>query len=214
MTWQKVCVDVGIGYTVGSVALTYYSELLVEVNDIVVVETRNGPVRGRVIAIIDTVHVDPFDKDNGYHAKKHVLENATKKIYKETMIMLGSKTVEVRHIGSNRTGVFYTDIDLKEGDTVVYESDNSNASGTSLHVGIVTNADPDVMTAKYHIVDVVDMSAHKARKERIKKASKIRAQLDAKRKQYQDLELLKLIAASDPETKTLLDEYTSLVSNK
>lgn len=122
--------------------------------------------------------------------------------------MFGAKTVEVKHVSSARIGVYYTDLDLQVGQTVVYETDNG------MHVGVVTNADPDDTSAQYWVVDIVDMTEHEARIERTKQAKKLKAKLDAKRRQFQDIEVLRLIAANDPETAKMLDEYTKLISGK
>lgn len=206
MTWQKIYVSIS------TATLCYYSELPVEIGDKVVVETRYGPVIGEVTTVIETIHENPFNKSSKYSAKKHVLENATKKVYKEEPIMFGCKTVEVKHISSNRKNVFYTDLNLKVGDHVVYESDHEN--GKSMHVGIVTDVDPDVVTAKNFIVDAIDLTAYNDRMERMKKASKIRLQLEAKKKQYEDMEILRLIAQHDEDAKQMLAEYSALMGVK
>lgn len=197
------------------VVLGYYTDMLVEVDDKVIIETKHGPVCGRVASIANTIDEDPFNSPN-YKAKCHVLENVTKKIYnKETIIMANTKTVEVRHISSNRKGIYYTDMELPEGALVVYERpDNNSERETTMSVGIVVNTDPDAVTATYWVVDVVNTMAHEERKERIKKATKVKAKLDAKKKQFQDIELLRLIAQSDPETAALLDEYNGLLGGK
>jgi hypothetical protein len=144
-----------------------------------------------------------FGKDSG-----QILEVKHHTILKEENIMFGAKTVEVKHVSSARTGIYYTDLDLQVGQTVVYESDNG------MHVGVVTNIDPDAISAQTWIVDLVDMTEHEARIERTKQAKKLKAKLDAKRKQFQDIELLRLIAANDPETAAILSEYTKLIGGK
>jgi len=154
--------------------------------------------------IIDIIKRDVrFAKDSA-----QILEVKQHKILKEEDIMFGAKTVEVKHVSSARSGIFYTDLDLQVGQTVVYESENG------MHVGVVTNADPDAVSAQTWIVDIVDMTAHEQRIERTKQAKKLKAKLDAKRKQFQDIELLRLIAANDPETAALLSEYTKLIGGK
>ena len=210
---------------------TYYSRVPVEVGNRVVVTTRFGTTAGTVS------WVDDDYRDYPSTAKCHVLENASKKLYdKGIQIMYGTKTVEVRHIGSNRKGIFYTDLDLHNGQTVVYEDTASMNRGDSLkskrysvqdedaidyalateiappsmHVGIVTNSDPDCITAQNWIVSVVDTTEHEHRLVRARQAAKLMAKLEQKKTQFQDIELLRLIAASDPETKKMLDEYTVL----
>ena len=127
------------------------------------------------------------------------------------VIMFGAKTVEVKHISSDRRLVCYTDMDLKVGDTVVYDSGDK----TYLHVGTVVNTDPDAYTAATTwIVDTVDLESHNERIRKAKAAQKLLTKLNAKKKQFQDIELLRLIAATDPETKEMLEEYTKLIGGK
>jgi hypothetical protein len=186
----------------------YFTEVPVSVGDKVVVSTKHGITIGHVTSIVEEVSKDPWEEGR---AKQRVLENATQKLYyKESVIMFGAKTVEVKHVSSNRTGIFYTDLTLSKGDTVVYDS--GDPSG--LHVGIVVDTDPDVVTAMTWIVDTVDMTSHQNRLAKVKEAAKLKARLDSKREQFQDIELLRLIAASDPETKEMLDAYTKLISGK
>jgi hypothetical protein len=212
-----------------NIGLHYYTDLPVEPGDTIVVETKNGYLKCAVGTIIRTLDFDPFkENEAGVHAKCHVLENSTKKLYyKESIVMFGSKVVEVKHIGSNRTGLFYTDLELSKGDLVVYEAASNymadkdamspskyrdSNSFVYMHVGEVIDTEPNAATAKFYIVDKIDMQEYAARKVRIAKAQKIHLQLEAKKKQFQDIQLLELIAASDPETKTMLDEYKILIS--
>lgn len=199
------------------VVLGYYTDIPVEVDDKVVIETKYGLVYGRVASIAGTIDEDPFNSPN-YKAKCHVLENVTKKIFdKETIIMAGTKTVEVKHISSNRKNILYTDLGLQVGTVVVYErrgGTENNQQADTMSVGIVTNVDPDAVTATHWVVDIIDMTNHEERKERLRRAAKVKAKLDAKKKQFQDIELLRLIAQSDPETAGLLEEYNQLLVGK
>ena len=189
----------------------YFTPMPVEPGDKLVVETSKGLMLVKVCAILEHVHIDPFAKNNKYRATKHVLENVTKKIYKEEPIMFGCKVVEVKHVSSNRKCLCYTDLSVDLGAYVVYEDSNEEPH---MHVGVVTNVNTDAVTAKSWIVDTVDTSAYVERKVRAKEAEKIRVQLDEKKRQFQDIELLRLIAANDPETKALLDTYLELTSTK
>jgi hypothetical protein len=214
--------------------LNYYTDMPVDVGDTIVVEAQGKALRCKVEAIINKVDFDPFDpsshKEHGVQARCHVLENTTKKIYyKESIIMFGYKVVEVKHVGSNRTGLFYTDLDLKKGDIVVYEAPanymeehdelgnpntfhRNKSSYIGMHVGEIIDDNPDSVTAKCYVVDKVDTAAHEARKQRMVEANKLRAQLNEKKKQLEDIKLLELIAQSDPETKSMLDQYKALLS--
>ena len=132
------------------------------------------------------------------------------------------KTVEVKHISLGMVGIFYTDMNLQVGDVVVYERtqiDKSTAIEISdkdmdnqWSVGIVTNAYPDCVTAQTWVIDVVDTSRHEQRKAAAKELKKIKAKLDQKKKQFQDMELLRLIAQSDPETAQLLEIYNNVLN--
>lgn len=119
------------------------------------------------------------------------------------------KTVEVQHISSDRVGVFYTDLDLKVGDVVVYE----RGAGQQWSVGKVINIDPDCLTADRWIIDLVDTAQAEQRKATEKQLKKLKAKLDYKKSQYQDIELLRLIANNDPETAELLEQYSKLLGN-
>lgn len=204
MVWYKIFVDIKDIYR----PLMYYSVLPVDVGDTVVAETKHGLKIGTVSEIVEEIDFNPFEpNERGYKAKKHVVENTTKKIYKEEPIMFGCTTVEVTHEKSDLKGIYYTDIALEVGDKVVYEDEYGR-----MHVGTVSDMDLAVVTARSYIVCKVDMEHHIERKKRIEEAKKLKAKLDAKKKQFQDLELLKLIAASDPETKDMLDQYIGLIN--
>ena len=161
----------------------------------------------QVVDINEPIDYNPFERGK---AKCHVVENSTRKIYqtnKEDLIIFANqKTVEVKHISSGRVGIFYTDMNLQVGDVVVYERtqiDKNTAREISdkdidnqWSVGVVTNADPDCVTAQTWVIDVVDTS-------RAKELKKIKAK---------DMELLRLIAQSDPETAQLLETYNNVLN--
>lgn len=204
-----------------SVSLHYFSAIDVDVGDVVVAETSYGTIKGVVEAIDKVIEENPFSsKQSRYKASKRILENATKHIYeRKDATMLGMKTVEVQHMNSSRIGVFYTCVPVRKGDIVLYEGhpfgkdqDNLAPFNMSLHVGVVVNDEPEVITADRLVIAKVDMAAYHRTKQNMKKAKVLRAKLDAKKKQFQDIELLRLIAANDPDTKQMLDEYLALTN--
>lgn len=197
MGWNLVMLKTK--YSSGTFPVKAYADDSVCVGDTAKMLALNGTTNDCTVTKIIARDVK-FTKQ---HAQ--VLDVKQRKILKEEDIMFGAKTVEVKHVSSARTGIYYTDLDLKVGQTVVYESDNG------MHVGVVTDTDPDNITAQTWIVDVVDLTEHEARIARVKEAKKLKQKLDAKRKQFQDIELLRLIAASDPETAEILEQYTKLV---
>lgn len=153
-----------------------YTDITCSIDDRLVIETKGGLVMAQVVDISEPIDYNPFERGN---AKCHVVENSTRKIYqtnKEDLIMFANqKTVEVKHISSGRVGIFYTDMNLRVGDVVVYE-----------------RTQIDKNTAK--------------------ELKKIKAKLDQKKKQFQDMELLRLIAQSDPETAQLLETYNNVLN--
>lgn len=187
--------------------ITVYTDMQCESDDKVVVETKRGLVKANVVYVDEPIDYDPFESGQ---AKCHIVENISKKITKENIIMFANqKTVEVQHISSDRVGVFYTDLDLKVGDVVVYE----RGAGQQWSVGKVINIDPDCLTADRWIIDLVDTAQAEQRKATEKQLKKLKAKLDYKKSQYQDIELLRLIANNDPETAELLEQYSKLLGN-
>lgn len=204
MGWNKVMAK--INYKSGVFPAQAYADDSVCVGDKARIYVLSGYETDCVIVDIIKRNVT-FD-----HKCARVLDKVDKPnnntILKEEMIMFGAKTVEVKHVGSARTMVLATELELEVGQMVVYESDNG------MHVGVVINTEPDTITASYWVIDIVDMTAHEARKAKAKQAAILKKKLDAKKKQFQDFELLRLIAASDPETATMLEEYTNLIGGK
>ena len=201
---------------VGHTTLLYYSDAELTKNDRVILETRSGTVVGRVSSFGQTIRGNPFDGSTRYQAKKHILENITQqKVYEgEYIQMAGTKMIEVSHLNSNRKYTLRTDLDVSLGDLVVFEC-GMNPGGNQEHgmmsVGVVSNAEIIGQSATMWVVDIVDLKEHYVRKENTKKAEALKARLNEKKKQFQDIELLNLIASRDPETKELLDQYLELI---
>lgn len=195
----------------------YYTEMPVDVGDVIVGETKNGLAVAKVVALLGKIDYDPFKTHRMYssntsktaHATRQVVENTTKKIYrKENENIMMYNTVSVKHFNSSRVTVLYDLVgDLKKDDVVVYESEHSV---DALHVGKVVDAEPEQLTATHHVVAKIDLGLIEEVKERARKAKRVKAKLDAKVKQFKDVELLKLIAGSDAETASLLEEYSAL----
>ena len=188
-----------------NVYITVYTDMDCTEKDKVVVETKKGLVKAKVVSLDEPIDYDPFESGR---AKCHIVENISKKITKENIIMFANqKTVEVQHISSDRVGVFYTDLNLKVGDIVVYE----RGAGQQWSVGKVVNIDPDCLTADRWVIDLVDTAQAELRKATEKELKKLKAKLEYKKSQFQDIELLRLIANNDPETAVLLEQYSSIV---
>lgn len=200
----------------------FFSGLPVDLHDEIVVETYRGLMKGKVSEILDTVYDDPFNPDNHDHnATCHVVQNITKniKIEREPVIMYGTKIIEVRHRASNRTNFIYTDTDLPVGTTVVYESPYASRNDSQpvpdgkldMHVGVVVDNATSVAEAVGWVVQVVNLSQHEERKKRIKAAAALRKQLDKAKNDYQDMQILELIAGNNPQIRKMLNQYKELL---
>lgn len=186
-----------------------YTDLECEVGDLVVAETRHGLVKAKICEIDGPINYNPFKRGN---AVCRIIENSTKQTYLEEGIEMNQNVVEVRHISSNRVGIYYTDLALEKGDLVVYDRTGmEQGAKRAWSVGEVIDVDPDCRAAANWIIDKVDTASHEARLARIRELASIRAQLDKKKRQFEDLELLQLIAKSDQETAELLERYSALM---
>ena len=195
----------------------YYSNLPVRIGDKVCVESVNGILVGHVTDYDPEIDYDPFKTGK---AHKRVLRIMNEK-EEETTAMLGFKTVSVKHINSDRKGIFYTHLDLRVGQTVVYDGNIPTATNSdkiarktdesAFHVGIVVDINPAATYAECWVVDVVDTAAYNYQLGKAMAATKLFNKLNAKVKQFKDLDLLRYIAERDPDTKAMLDEYLDLV---
>lgn len=185
-----------------------------EVKDCVVVRVPSGYETTAIITDVLNRSVNS--------AKLHrcfVISKKDEEVKHMEQIVKGKIIVKIKHDCSNRTVYCYTDIPYPMCETVVYESDNG------LHVGEITDgcsvdniAEWDNFSLKagcvqYWVVDRVDMSGYNNRAQMVKDLTRVRNQLEVKRQQYQELELLNLIAKNDPETAALLDTYKSLLNS-
>ena len=164
--------------------------------------------------------IDILEEDVEYTNSYGVVICNTKKEEEETMqtiIMPGTHVVMIKNHCSERASYCFTEINFalitKEEMTVVYESDNGWHVGTVEQYFDDPNDCPSVNSVKYWVVNGVFTQPYRDRLSREKEVQKLQAKLQAKKKQYQDFELLRLIAANDPETAELLQQYAMLTSS-
>lgn len=103
--------------------------------------------------------------------------------------------------GTPKIYSFRTDLDLSVGDTVVCDTANG------LTIGTVSDLEGNEPKATKWIVQRVDLDAHKKRLEKEKALNAIKKKMDERRKQLQDIQIYQLLAQTDPEMKTLLEQY-------
>lgn len=122
-----------------------------------------------------------------------------------------SKDIAVVRFINAYTGTSYSflnDIaDLEVGDLVVV--DTSNGYGLAK----VESFKATDIKAKKWIVQQVDVAAHKARLEKQTQIKSIRAKLEQRRKQIQDVQVYALLAQNDPEMAEMLSTLIALEGN-
>lgn len=101
---------------------------------------------------------------------------------------------------------FATFIEVKVGDLVVVDTINGFTIGT---VTNLTGALPDNKVLK-EVVDVIDVSAFNVRKEKAEKMAKLKAKMDKRVKELQDIAVYEMLAEKDPELATMLTELKEL----
>jgi hypothetical protein len=123
--------------------------------------------------------------------------------------MLRTATVNFLY-GNTRDGYdFITDIqELTVGDVVVVES--------SLGLGLATVVavcDEVTAKAKKWIVCKVDMEAHNKRMAKTEELKQLKAKMEARRKQLQDIQVYAILADNDSKMAELLKEYRAAVQS-
>lgn len=205
-------VQATIQYKSGPYRANVYADSVYKPGDVADVRVRSG--------YITTCRIIDILEEDVKHTKSYgvVLYN-TKKEEEETMqtiIMPGTHVVMIKHNCSERVIYCFTDINFRaipeEDCTVVYESDNGWHVGTVEQYFDDPNDCPSVNSVKYWVINGVYTKPYRERLDREKEVHKLQAKLQAKKKQYQDFELLRLIAASDPETAELLQQYSKLTN--
>lgn len=101
--------------------------------------------------------------------------------------------------------VFKNDIeDLKIGDKVVVETTNGFSVAT-----IKGFLETSKIGSKF-VVQRIDTEAHEIRKEKEKKLATIKAKMEARRKELQEIEIYQILAKEDSEMASLLSEFNKL----
>lgn len=111
------------------------------------------------------------------------------------------------HNANKRYAYLTDDITIKEGDMVIVETQDTGL--TCVRVVDVHHYQKAPSATKW-VIQKVDMTAHEARQEKIKKAAEITSRLDkalAEKRKMLDYEK---IAEGSPEIKALLEELKNL----
>lgn len=179
-----------------------------------VIDIKGGQASDEVLARGDFILVN---------LKSKVMSSRVRQIYKEHAM----ENVNVNYVGGeyNVVKVYYismdstktynfkidADIEVTEGDILVVEA--SNGLGLVCVKEFITNSivnAKEVKKATAWVVDKVDMSRQKERKEATYKREYIIQQLEEKKKQMEAVEIYAFLAKIDPEAEKLLTELKSL----
>lgn len=108
---------------------------------------------------------------------------------------------------------FQTDIeDLVLGDSLVVETVNGLriAKFTGyIDLGFGINLESVTYPSKW-VIQKIDLSTHNKRKENAERVEKLKIMLENERKKAAELEIYEILAKTNPEMKTLLEEYKTL----
>lgn len=97
--------------------------------------------------------------------------------------------------------------EIKVGDTVVVETVNGLQIAT---VTTLTGRLPNEKVLK-EVVDKVDLTAFEERKKKAEKMKKLKAKIDKRVKQLQDIALYEMLAEKDPELRDMVSELKALL---
>lgn len=105
----------------------------------------------------------------------------------------------------------YDKDDLKVGDVVVVDTSRG------LQVAKVTTitklaAGETYSKATKWVIQKIDLTEHNARLERERKAAELKKQLEARRKQLEDIAIYEVLAKEDPKMAELLEQYKEVMN--
>lgn len=144
----------------------------------------------------DLVKVDEFDNEI---KEEHNMEKITNYL----------NVARVTYPGANAPAVYYYanfEPDLKVGDLCVVTYANNR-----LDVAEVAEILEDIEVETYNeIVAKVHTGGYETRVECRKKAAELKAKMETRAKQLQDIALYQMLAKDDPEMAALLNEYQGL----
>ena len=214
-----------------TIDLHYIVQADLIVGDLVLCESIKGPLQGKIVSVEkrNVKHSDTHKK-----VKKLDPEEVEQGEEENNMLQSIFKVVKVQHNSSSRENYVYTSLDVVPGDIVVYQANqersfNPNTKNPCVeesfrlsvnwHVGIVKeiyspgsgnkHVNPDAfivqkITAEQYFSDL-------ATKDRV---IAIKNKLDAKRKEFEQMQVYEMLAAADPSAKALLDEFKQLKADQ
>lgn len=157
--------------------------------------------------------------DNGtthsYNEKSLVLSNEQNNFYKgdNNMLVGNYRVAMVKFVQGTNTVKGYAfalyDNDITVGDLVL--CDTSNGYNVAKVEEILSKSDYEGTTVTKEVICKVDFTNFENRKENRAKAIKIKAEMDKKIKEMQELTLFEMMAEKSPELKEMLEAYKGLL---
>lgn len=103
---------------------------------------------------------------------------------------------------------FLTDIQgLKVGDKLVVDTQNGVTIAEFVAYDALGFGETGVKTPTKWIIQKIDMEAHEVRIKAAKDLEKLKVQMEARRKQAEEISIYRILAKEDPEMAKLLTEY-------
>lgn len=110
-----------------------------------------------------------------------------------------------------KTYNFLTDIsDLEKGDTVVVDTVNGLTIAKFDSYDDLGFGETGVKTPSKWVIQKVDIKAHNERLAAAERVKKLKTMLETERKKAAELEIYEILAKSNPEMASLLNEYKQL----
>lgn len=133
-----------------------------------------------------------------------------------TVMFSQYKAVGVRFLKFNELSdtqyTIFTDIkDLKEGDLVVADTQYGPSVAQVTQVDGLSKFDRD--KASRLIISKINMKKVSKKYDKMKKLTELRAALQARREEMEDIAVLRLLAETDPKAKEMMDDLFKLTGD-
>ena len=148
-------------------------------------------------------------KNNPYFRKNNKHPNFNSNM--EVILMPGYKPILISFLdGTNKTRTYtYACYDEVKKDDLVAVMTGHHGKALARVVD-PDPVDPGQVQYGREVIAVINTSAYEARQANARKAAELRAQMDKRVRELQQVNLYEMMAARDPEMKVMLDEFKTL----
>ena len=228
--WNRVLIacSTNSGRTIN---LRYIVQADLIVGDLVICESIKGPLQGKIVSVekCNVTH-----SDNHKKVKKLDPEKVEQLEEENNMLQSIFKVVKVQHNSSSRENYVYISLNVVPGDIVVYQANQERSFNPNIedphikesfrlsvnwHVGIVKevyspNSCKKQVNPDAFIVQKINTEQYFSDLSTKDRAISIKNKLDAKRKEFEQMQIYEMLAAADPSAKALLDEFKQLKADQ